>query len=33
MPITQEIYKVLYENKNPKQAVRDLMTRAPKSEG
>lgn len=27
MPITEEIFKVLYENKLPEQAVRDLMTR------
>ena len=33
MPITSEIYKVLYENKDPKQAVHDLMTRSPKMEG
>lgn len=33
MPITLEIYKVLYENKDPKRAVNDLMTRPPKSEG
>lgn len=32
MPITEEIYKVLYEDKNPGDAVRGLMTRAPKSE-
>ncbi|MFA5142908.1 MAG: NAD(P)H-dependent glycerol-3-phosphate dehydrogenase [Candidatus Omnitrophota bacterium] len=32
MPITEEIYKVLYENKNPKTAVRDLMIRSPKPE-
>lgn len=32
MPITSQIYKVLYENKNPHDAVRDLMTRTPKSE-
>lgn len=32
MPITTEIYKVLYENKDPKRAVHDLMTRAPKGE-
>ncbi len=30
MPITTEIYRVLYENKDPKRAVHDLMTRAPK---
>ncbi len=33
MPITSEIYKVLYENKDPHSAVHDLMTRAPKIEG
>ena len=33
MPITSEIYKVLYENKDPKRAVHDLMTRSPKMEG
>jgi glycerol-3-phosphate dehydrogenase (NAD(P)+) len=32
MPITAEIYKVLYESKDPKAAVRDLMTRSPKTE-
>jgi glycerol-3-phosphate dehydrogenase (NAD(P)+) len=32
MPITSEIYKVLYENKDPKKAVQDLMTRSPKEE-
>ena len=32
MPITSEIYKVIYENKDPKKAVFDLMTRPPKSE-
>ncbi len=32
MPITSEIYKVLYENKDPEKAVHDLMTRAPKGE-
>ncbi len=32
MPITTEIYKVLYENKDPKKAVHDLMTRTPKTE-
>ncbi len=30
---TAEIYKVLYEKKDPKTAVRDLMTRSPKQEG
>ncbi|MFA5146025.1 MAG: NAD(P)H-dependent glycerol-3-phosphate dehydrogenase [Candidatus Omnitrophota bacterium] len=33
MPIVSEIYKVLYDNKDPKIAVRDLMTRPPKGEG
>lgn len=28
MPITQEVYRVLYEQKSPRQAVVDLMTRA-----
>ena len=32
MPITQQMYKVLYENINPKQAVQDLMVRTAKSE-
>jgi glycerol-3-phosphate dehydrogenase (NAD(P)+) len=32
MPITTEIYRVLYENKDPKRAVHDLMTRSPKTE-
>lgn len=32
MPITTEIYRVLYENKDPKIAVHDLMTRSPKAE-
>jgi glycerol-3-phosphate dehydrogenase (NAD(P)+) len=33
MPITTEVYRVLYENKHPLQAVNDLMLRAPTSEG
>jgi len=32
MPITSEIYKVLYEGKDPEAAVHELMTRAPKEE-
>jgi len=32
MPISTEVYKVLFEDKNPKQAVYDLMTRDPKKE-
>lgn len=33
MPITREIYNVLYENKDPRRAIHDLMTRSPKTEG
>lgn len=32
MPITEQIYLVLYGNKNPEEAVKDLMTRAKKEE-
>ena len=32
MPITSEVYAVIYKNKNPRQAVIDLMTRDPKTE-
>ena len=32
MPITNEIYRVLYEGKNPLAAVKDLMLREPRSE-
>ncbi len=32
MPITEQMYQVLYEDKDPKQAVADLMTRALTSE-
>jgi len=32
MPISEQVYKVLFENKSPKKAVRDLMTRDLKSE-
>jgi glycerol-3-phosphate dehydrogenase (NAD(P)+) len=32
MPITHQVYKVLFENKRPKQAIAELMTRDPKSE-
>jgi len=31
-PICREVYEVLFRNKNPLQAVRDLMTRDPKEE-
>jgi len=33
MPITEEVYKMLYENKPPKEVVRDLMGRDLKREG
>jgi glycerol-3-phosphate dehydrogenase (NAD(P)+) len=32
MPITAEVYHVLYEGKNPRTAVNDLMLRSPKGE-
>jgi len=32
MPITKEVYSVLYKNKSPLQAVKDLMTREKKEE-
>jgi len=32
MPITQAVYRVLYEGKSPQEAVRDLMLRDPKPE-
>ena len=32
MPISVEVYRVLYEGKKPKDAVRDLMGRSPKPE-
>ncbi|MGH7452737.1 MAG: NAD(P)H-dependent glycerol-3-phosphate dehydrogenase, partial [bacterium] len=32
MPITAEVHRVLFENKDPKQAVSDLMTREAKRE-
>lgn len=32
MPITEEIYEILYNDKDPKAAVKSLMTRAPKDE-
>jgi glycerol-3-phosphate dehydrogenase (NAD(P)+) len=33
MPITTEVYKVLYDNKNPRDVVNDLMLREPRPEG
>jgi glycerol-3-phosphate dehydrogenase (NAD(P)+) len=32
VPITTEVYRVLYEDKNPRDAVNDLMLRSPKGE-
>ena len=32
MPISDQVYKVLFENKSPRSAVEDLMMRDPKSE-
>lgn len=32
MPITKEVYAVLYKNKSPQKAVKDLMTREKKEE-
>lgn len=32
MPITSEVYRVLYENKDARKAVNDLMVRQPKAE-
>jgi glycerol-3-phosphate dehydrogenase (NAD(P)+) len=32
MPITTQVYQLLYEAKNPKQAVKELMGRELKAE-
>ncbi|MDD5561390.1 MAG: NAD(P)-dependent glycerol-3-phosphate dehydrogenase [Candidatus Omnitrophica bacterium] len=32
MPITKEVYRLLYQNKSPRQVVKDLMTRKSKEE-
>jgi glycerol-3-phosphate dehydrogenase (NAD(P)+) len=32
MPITTEVYNIIYQGKDPKQAVKDLMTRELKGE-
>jgi glycerol-3-phosphate dehydrogenase len=32
MPITTEMYRVLYENESPKAAIQRLMTRSLKAE-
>jgi len=33
MPITEQVYAVLYEGRDPQQAVRELLQRQPKHEG
>lgn len=32
MPVVEEVYRILYEDKDPRQALKDLMTRELKSE-
>jgi len=32
MPITREVFRILFENKDPRRAVSDLMTREPRRE-
>ena len=32
MPIVEQVYRILYEDKSPKEAVVDLMQRTPKQE-
>jgi glycerol-3-phosphate dehydrogenase (NAD(P)+) len=32
MPITEQVYRILFQDKDPKQALLDLMSRNPKSE-
>jgi glycerol-3-phosphate dehydrogenase (NAD(P)+) len=32
MPITEQVHQVLFEGKNPRAALRDLMLRDPKAE-
>jgi glycerol-3-phosphate dehydrogenase (NAD(P)+) len=33
MPITEQMYRILYEDKPPRQAVSELMMRQPRAEG
>jgi len=33
MPIVEQVYEVIYNNKSPANAVRDLLNRAPRAEG
>jgi len=32
MPISREVYKIIYEGKSPLASMKDLMSRAPKPE-
>jgi glycerol-3-phosphate dehydrogenase (NAD(P)+) len=32
LPLTEQVYRILYEDKDPSQAVRDLMSRELKGE-
>ena len=32
MPIVEQVYKVIYDNKDPREAVGALMSRVPKAE-
>jgi len=32
MPITEEVYKIIYEGKNPASSIKDLMRRRLKKE-
>jgi glycerol-3-phosphate dehydrogenase (NAD(P)+) len=32
MPVVEEVYRILYEGKDPRQALRDLMKRELKDE-
>jgi glycerol-3-phosphate dehydrogenase (NAD(P)+) len=32
MPITEQTYAILYDNKSPREAIRELMTRPASSE-
>ena len=32
MPIVTQVYQILYRNKSPRDAIKDLMTRALKEE-
>jgi glycerol-3-phosphate dehydrogenase (NAD(P)+) len=32
MPISEEVNKILFEDKSPKEAIKDLMLRSPKPE-